>query len=418
VGKRSALNTPTQVRTGYGKDFVVKIAIVTGDDFVGDDPARLSAALAARGYDVTAYMRQRDRRTPHQQPDRGYRIAPVRVGPGTVRSAADVLPFVGDWAALLDQQWSTDGPDVVHAYGWLGGLAAQLAARRRGRLTVQTFQGFAALSTAPDGQPVKDAARARIEPLLARNAGWATVESTSEVQALAKLRNGRARISVLTGGVDAEHYTPMGPAFDRTDRCRILCVAPNPLSDNGFDTTINVLPHVPGAELVVAETDPTNRSHDSARAKLKRLAGGLGVADRVRFLGAVPGDELPMLMRSIDILACTPRQPPRATAALQAMASGIAVIGVPVGAMNDVVVTDVTGLLVPADNPRQLSAALRRLAAERFLCHGMGAAGRSRAMSRYTWDRIALDSLAIYGKLCSGRLPRGRQGGTREEVTR
>jgi glycosyltransferase involved in cell wall biosynthesis len=396
----------------------VKIAIVTGDDFVGDDPARLSAALALRGHDITVYVRQRDRRTPQGQTERGYRIASICVGPGAVRSAAEVLPFVGDWAATLEQQWSADGPDVVHAYGWLGGLAAQLAARRRGRPTVQTFQGFAASSKAPQGRPGKNAARERIEPLLARNAGWTTVESTSEVESLARLRHGRARLSVLTGGVDIEHYTPVGPAFGRTDVCRILCLAPNPLEGNGFDTTIKALPRVAGAELVIAETDPTTRSHDAARAKLKRLAGELGLADRVRFLGAVSGDQLPMLMRSIDILACTPRQPPRATAALQAMASGVAVISLPVGVMNDVVVSDVTGLVLSADNPKELGAALRRLAAERFLCHGMGAAGRSRAISRYTWDRIALDSLAIYGKLCSGRLSRGRQGGTTEEVTR
>jgi glycosyltransferase involved in cell wall biosynthesis len=395
----------------------VKIAIVTGDDFVGDDPARLSAALTGLGHDITSYVRQRDRRTVQKRTERGYRIVSVRVGPGAVRSPADVLPFVGDWAATLEHQWSSDRPDIVHAYGWLGGLAAQLAARRSGRLTVQTFQGFAALSKTPAGRPGKDAARERIEPLLARNAGWVTVESTSELGALARLRHGRERVSVLTGGVDIEHYTPVGPAFDRTDLCRILCVAPNPLSSNGFDTAVKALPRVPAAELVVAETEPTNRGNDAARAKLKRLASELGVADRVRFLGAVPAGELPMLMRSTDVLTCTPREPPRATAALQAMASGVAVVSLPVGVLNDVVVTDVTGYLLWADNPNELAAALRKLAAERFLCDGMGAAGRSRAMSRYTWDRIGLDSLAIYAKLSAGHLPRGRQAQAMEEVT-
>jgi glycosyltransferase involved in cell wall biosynthesis len=31
----------------------------------------------------------------------------------------------------------------------------------------------------------------------------------------------------------------------------------------------------------------------------------------------------------------------------------------------------------------------------------MGAAGRSRAVSRFTWDRIGLDSLNIYRQLVS-----------------
>ncbi|MEZ0351060.1 glycosyltransferase [Mycobacterium sp. pR1184] len=396
----------------------MKIAIVIGDDFVGDDPARLGTALTVLGHDVTVYVRQRDRRTEQKRPDRGYRIVSVRVGPGAVPSAADVLPFVGDWAATLEQQWSCDRPDIVHAFGWLGGLAAQLAARRSGRLTVQTFQGFAASSTTPEASSGENAARERLEPLLARNAGWATVESTSELETLARLRHGRERVSVLTGGIDVQRYTPVGPAFDRTDVYRILCLASNPLASNGFDVTIRALPRVPAAEIVVAETEATNRRNDEARAKLKRLTTELGVADRVRFLGAVPGSELPMLLRSIDVLACTPRQPPRATAALQAMASGVAVVGVPVGVLNDVVVTDVTGHLLSDGNPKELATALRTLAAERFRCEGMGAAGRNRAMSRYTWDRIALDSLGIYGRLSAGRLPSGRQAKAMEEVTR
>lgn len=397
----------------------MKIAVVSGDDVVGADAAQFCAALAGRGHAVTSYVRQHGRRRADRAMDTGYRVVSAPVGPGAAQSAAEILPFVGDWAAALERRWSVESPDVVHAFGWLGGLAAQLAARRQGRPTVQTFQGLAVLSqSAAAGSAVDDTARGRIEPLLARNAGWVTVESTSELEALAKLLHSRARVSVLTGGVDIDQYTPVGPALEGTNRHRILCVAHNPLHHNGFDTVIKALPRVRAAELVVAETDPTNRRHDQAREKLQRLAATLGVADRVRFLGTVPGAELPMVVRSADVLACTPREPPRAAAVLQAMASGVAVVGAPVGVLADIVVTDVTGLVLSADDHSELGATLRSLAAERFRCKGMGAAGRNRALSRYTWDRIALDSLAIYGKLSSERLLRGERGGEMEEVTR
>ncbi|OBA62445.1 glycosyl transferase family 1 [Mycobacterium sp. 1100029.7] len=397
----------------------MKIAVVIGDDVVGDEPVQLCSALAARGHDVIFYVRQGGRRRPEHRVDPGYRTVCVCVGPSAARSPATVLPFVGDWAATLQEQWSSAQPDVVHAYGWLGGLAAQLAARQQGRPIVQSFHSLAASAGSPSGdKPVKEV-RERIERLLARNASWVTVESTSDLDSLARVVHSRARVSVLTDGVDVEHYSPVGPAFDSgTNLHRILCMAPNPMSDNGFDTAVKVLPRVRAAELVVAETDSSNRRHDAARAKLKRLASDLGVADRVRFLGAVPGDRLPMLLRSVDVLVCTPRQPPRATATLQAMASGVAVVSLPVGVLTDVVVADVTGLLLSADDAGELAAALRELAAERFRCGGMGAAGRSRAMSRYTWDRIALDALAIYGKLSAERLLPTKRGGAMEEFTR
>src|SRR5205807_1704882 len=102
--------------------------------------------------------------------------------------------------------------------------------------------------------------------------------------------------------------------------------------------------------LVVAETDATGRTHDRARNALKRLATELGVADRVRFLGTVAGDELSMMVRSADVVACTPRQPPRASSVLAAMSSGGAVVALPVGVLIDVVVDSVTGLVLSSEN--------------------------------------------------------------------
>jgi glycosyltransferase involved in cell wall biosynthesis len=175
------------------------------------------------------------------------------------------------------------------------------------------------------------------------------------------------------------------------------------LASNGFDIMIKVMPKVPDTELVVAETDVTDRNHNKARNGLKRLAAELGVADRVRFVGSVAGDELPMMVRSADVVACTPRQPPRATSVLAAMASGVAVVALPVGILIDVVIDSVTGLM--PDNPNELAAALRSLLAQQFQCQSMGSAGRSRALSRFTWDRIALDALNIYRQLSSQHSP-------------
>jgi glycosyltransferase involved in cell wall biosynthesis len=393
-----------------GKDsrgVAVRIAIVSGDDFVGDDSGQLCAALAARGHHVTAYVRQRDRRTAGKSTNQDYRIVSMRVGPRAARSDRDVLPFVGDWAAELERSWLSDRPDIVHAHGWLGGLAAQLAARRQRLPTVQSFQGLAVMRNHSADGPHEDTERERIEPLLARNATWVTGESTVDVEALARLRHGRARLSVLTSGVDIELYTPVGPMLAHDDLHHVLCPAPNSLPCNGFDVVIRALPKVPGTELVVAETAATDHSHDEARAELKRLATELGVADRVRLMCAVVGDDLPMLLRSADVVACTPRQPPRATTMLQAMASGVAVVALPVGVLIDAVVHGVTGLVLSPSKPGELVGALRSLQARRFQRESMGAAGRSHALSRFTWDRIALESLTIYRQLSSPYLPAG-----------
>ncbi len=372
----------------------MKIAIVGGDDLVDDDPRQLSTALAARGHEVTMCVRRRGRRSATANTE-GYRTLAVSAGPRTVASPSEVLPYAGDWSAALEREWSSEQPDVVHAYGWLGGLAAQLAARRRQIPTVQSFPGLAATSGGRGGAQ-DGSERNRVEPLLARSATWVTGESGADVDALARLRRSRARVSALTGGVDVERYSPIGPALTRTDLHRVVCVAPDPLPCHGFDIAIAALSKVPGTELILAEADASNPDHDQARAQLHHLATKLGVADRVRLAGTVPGGELPMLIRSADVVACTPRRPPRATSALQAMASGVAVVALPVGVLNDAVIDNVTGLMLSRETPAALAAALRSLLAQSFQCESMGAAGRSHALSRFAWDRIALDACNIY----------------------
>ncbi|WP_297597267.1 glycosyltransferase [Mycobacterium sp.] len=376
----------------------MKITIVSGDDVVGEDPEQLGAALGAQGHDATVCLRQTGRRRAKAAAG-GFRCMSVPVGPRSVASAVDVLPYVGDWAAKLERAWSKERPDVVHAYGWLGGLAAQLAARRRRVPVVQTFLGLAATSRPPAVVSEPTSECERIERLLARSATWATGESSAEVDMLARLRHSRARVSALTCGVDAERYTPSGPEIARNGLQRVLCVAANPLQHNGFDIAISALYRVPGAELVIAETDATNTVHDDARAQLQYLAKEFGVADRVRFAGTVAGNDLPMWIRSADVMVCTPRRPPRPSTALQAMASGVVVVAATVGALADVVLDDITGVVLPPENPVGLAAALRRLLAQSFQCESMGAAGRSRAQSRFAWQRIALDALNVYQSL-------------------
>ncbi|OBF81310.1 glycosyl transferase family 1 [Mycobacterium sp. 852002-51163_SCH5372311] len=380
----------------------MKIAIVSADNLQGEDFAQLWTALAAQSQDITAYLRQTTGRHTRKTAKHNYRIVPLYGGPSRQQSYRDLLPLVGDWAVTLERRWSADQPDVVHAYGWLGGLAAQLAARPQGLPVVQTFRSLAATSRSSSFDVTDDnAERERIEPLLARNAAWVTGESNADVAVLARLRHSRARLSVMAGGVDVLRYSPVGPALAHSDLHRILCLAPNPLPCNGFDMVIRALPAVPGTELIVAETDVTDQSHDQARTELEQLAANLGVADRVHFVGTVAGEQLPRLLRSTDVLACTPRRPVRATTALQAMASGVAVVTLPVGALSDVVVHAITGLVLSPNRPAELVGALRSLSTQQFYFRSMGAAGRNRVSSRYTWDRTAFELLTIYERLTS-----------------
>jgi glycosyltransferase involved in cell wall biosynthesis len=172
----------------------------------------------------------------------------------------------------------------------------------------------------------------------------------------------------------------------------------------GVRTLLEALPLVPGAELVVAGgPDERELDGDPHVRSLRAAAGELGVADRVRFVGRVGRAEVPALMRSADVVACVPWYEPFGIVPLEAMACGRAVVASAVGGIQDTVVDQVTGLLVPPRRPDLLASALRGLLATPTQALAFGIAGRDRVLARYGWDRIADCTLAVYQEVLAER---------------
>jgi D-inositol-3-phosphate glycosyltransferase len=199
----------------------------------------------------------------------------------------------------------------------------------------------------------------------------------------------REDISVVPYGVDLDHYTPDGTRLDRRWPQRVIAVG-DLTPSSGFGTAVAALPAIPDAELLLV-TGPRQGEH---AAELRDYARSLGVADRVSLMG--PRADVPTLLRSADLMVCSPWEPVFGMAALEAMACGLAVVANATGGLVDTVVDKVTGVHVTPRRPRELAAALRRMLHHKPTCEQLGAAGRDRAAARYSWPRIATETLLAY----------------------
>jgi D-inositol-3-phosphate glycosyltransferase len=214
-----------------------------------------------------------------------------------------------------------------------------------------------------------------------------------------RMGRSRTRISVVPCGVNLDVFTPEGPTAPRGERHRIVSVG-RFVPRKGFDIVIRALPSIPKTELaIIGGPDRSELNTDPEARRLRDLAAELGVVDRVLLYGSVGRDEMPALLRSADVVACTPWYEPFGIVPLEAMACGIPVVASAVGGMLDTVVHNVTGRLVPPKRPAELVEAINPLLRDAFLRQSLGAAGRDRAKARYSWDRIAADTLRIYDKL-------------------
>ena len=80
------------------------------------------------------------------------------------------------------------------------------------------------------------------------------------------------------------------------------------------------------------------------------------------------------------------------------MACGVPVVAAAVGGLTDTVVDGITGRLVPPRDPARLAARLRALLDEPAELETLGTAGQERVRARYSWDRIAAETVRAYEK--------------------
>ncbi len=363
---------------------------------------QLSRSLAGNGHRVTVYARRPSASLPERaELEPGVRIEYIGSADRCVVSRhddAELLAEVPSFSHPLHDRWRADRPDVVHAMRWTSGLAALAAARD---LKVPVVQSFDSLGVAERRHrvipPDAGTERIRLEPAIGRSVSAVMAVSSDEESDLTRLGVPRRSIKVVPYGVDTEEFTPEGPVASRNGRSRLLTMTSLDEHD-ALATLLRAMSKVPGAELVVAGGPPrAELRRDLAYRRLTKLADSLGLNGRVFFAGAVSHAALPPLLRSADLLVSVSEYEPSATSAIQAMACGIPVIASAVGGQIDAVVDGTTGILVAPGHPALLAQRIRQLLGHPMLREAFSVAAVDRARSRYSWDRIAHETLAVYG---------------------
>lgn len=404
-----SVRTDTAMRIAMISEHASPLAHIGGVDAGGQNVAvaELSAALARQGHEVVVYTRRDDAGLPERVDTAdGYSVVHVPAGPAEVIAKDEMPQYMGDFGEFLAGQWTQWRPDVAHAHFWMSGLATLAAADPLRIPTVQTFHALGAVKRlhqgAADTSPDE---RIRLETMIARSVDWVAATCSEEVAELVRMGRPASRISVVPCGVDVEEFTPDGPTAPKGKAHRVVSVG-RLVPRKGFDTMIRAMRQLPRTELVIVGGPDKSELDDDAEAmRLQRLAADHGVGDRVHLYGSVARDEMPMLLRSADVVAATPWYEPFGIVPLEAMACGVPVVASAVGGMLDTVVPGGTGRLVPPRDADALAAAIGPLLWDGRLRGRFGAAGRRRVCEHYTWDRVADGTEEVYRTLAAvGRL--------------
>ncbi len=124
------------------------------------------------------------------------------------------------------------------------------------------------------------------------------------------------------------------------------------------------------------------------------------LGERVRFVDF--HEDVPAVLRSLDVLVNASHKEPFGTIVLEAQACGTAVIATRAGGVGEHVEHARTGLMVPANDPEALAHALERLLVNPDDRRRMGAAARRMVEERFDVEDAADVLAAVYREVARG----------------
>jgi glycosyltransferase involved in cell wall biosynthesis len=206
------------------------------------------------------------------------------------------------------------------------------------------------------------------------------------VRELLRAKGFRKPVEIIPFGVDVRSFQFREPSCEPKEALTIGFVG-RLLPAKGLTILAGALAQLRSEKwnLLIVGDGPERQNFESALSANGLLA-------RTRFTGAISFDQVPDLFQKMDMLVLPTQTTARireqfGRVLVEAMASGVPVIGSTCGAIPEVI--DRVGLVTPEGDVGALAEAIRKLLANRALRAEFARAGKVRAEQRYSWDRVA-----------------------------
>jgi mannosyltransferase len=136
---------------------------------------------------------------------------------------------------------------------------------------------------------------------------------------------------------------------------------------------------------------------------LKQEVAAAGLEERIRFLGELPAEEVPLWYRRISVYVFASRVEGFGLTILEAMAAGDAVVATRAGAAEMVIADGEDGVLAPVGDADALASAIEPLMRDPGRIEAMGRRAREKVVAQFSRDREADEISAVYQKVWAAR---------------
>jgi len=140
------------------------------------------------------------------------------------------------------------------------------------------------------------------------------------------------------------------------------------------------------------------------RAQLIQFTKDLGISSQIQFCDNIGKRQLLMRYKNADLfvlpsIIVNKQTEGLGVVLLEAMASGVPVIGSNIGGIPDIIKDEINGLLVPAGDPQALADAIIRILKNPDLAERFRKAGLETVRERFSWDVITDQFVEVYQEI-------------------
>jgi D-inositol-3-phosphate glycosyltransferase len=365
----------------------------------------LACALAQNNTEVDIFTRWTDETKPQiVQLQPHVRVIHIKAGPLFPISKHDLYMYMPIFARRCEEfrQKEAGYYDIVHSHYWLSGIAGLQLARQWDVPHVVMFHTLARLKQLANPQEPESALRLEMEQRLIQQADCIISPTADErTQIIRYCGAPSSRVVVIPCGVDLDLFVP----GDKQQARKVLNLRPerpvllfagrlDPFKGPDVLLQTAALMEEDAQVLIVGgKLD----GEDKEIQALQELARQLGIADRVRFLGAQSRQEMPLVYSAADVTVMPSYHESFGLVAVESLACQVPVVATRAGGLTMIVRHDETGFLVPRC-PGFFAERLDALLRDDQLRAQMSAAARP-SVQQFSWGSVGRQVGDIYEEL-------------------
>lgn len=382
----------------------------------------LSRQLGAEGVAVDVFTRSQDEHVPHVLHELGYgnRVVHVPAGPEHPLLKKELVGYIDDFVEGIVKFAGDKGChyDIIHSHYWMSGLAARKLKELWGIPILHMFHTLGKMKQRVAREYEESEAEYRLggEKEVIEAADRIVAATPAELAQLQWLYGVKPeKIRVIPPGVDLSRFYPIPKdeakeyiGVPPCERMLLFVGRIEPLK--GLDTLLRAIIHIREKSdrkdvrfcltVIGGATENEDMEKTDEQVRLQSLRTQYGLEDLVIFLGNKSQDSLPYYYSAAEAVIVPSHYESFGMVALEAMACGTPVVASNVGGLAYLVQEEVTGFMVPVEEPELLAERILQILSDSNLRNRMGKQAAEFARG-YGWEKITRQVMELYQELTS-----------------